>query len=146
MLLLTEATLIFFDLALNARMRDEEASLRSVVQAWIDGVTAATDDDSVDRADTIMNTGTTSTSYALPPIRPSTAVGQTSPTGSNRNIASESTPQNALVFSKASDDPCQVFARAVDEDAGEAARGHHSEASAGTSRMVEVRFPRYRVH
>ena len=132
MLLLTEATLIFFDLALNARIRDEKSSLSSVVQAWVDGVAAATDD-SVDS----INTGAGSTSYALPLIHQSTAVGQTSPASGSRDIASESTSHKAPVFSKASDEPCQVFAHAVD--------GHYGEASVGTSGMVEVRFPRYRV-
>ena len=115
MFLLTEATLFFFNLTLNDRIREEKPSLSSVVQAWVDGVAAS----SVDSADTTMNAGEGSTSYAI----------HRSPTSGGREVVGASTSQNAPVSSKA----------------GETAMGHCGEASASTSGMVVVRFPPYRL-
>jgi len=134
MFLLTEATLFFLNLALNARIRDNEASPSSVVQAWIDGVATPTDDSG--------GGSTTLGANSTPPlVHPSTILSQI--TTSSRDVASESVPQNASVFSKislAADDPRQVLApspsHAVNEGAGETAVSHYRETSAGTSGMV----------
>ena len=116
MFLLTEATLFFFNLTLNDRIREEKPSLSSVVQAWIDGVAAS----SVDSADTTMNAGESSTSYAI----------HRSPISGGRDVVGASTSRNAPVSSKA----------------GGTAVGHCGEASVSTSGMVAVRFPSYRAH
>lgn len=135
MFLLTEATLFFLNLALNARIRDGEASQTSVVQAWIDGVATATG---------ASAGGTTTGACSTPPlVHPSTIHSQTTTT--SRDVASESVPQNAPVFSKISTaadaDPRQVFApsHAVNKDVGEPAVSDYGETPAGTSGMV--RFP-----
>lgn len=65
MFLLTEGTLFFLDLALNARACNQKPSLSSVVQKWMDGVAVANDDTS--GAQTATGS---STLYVPPPVHP----------------------------------------------------------------------------